>query len=305
MDQKIVGKAKIPISAIGLGSSPFGREIDEDASLRVLDYAFEKGFTFFDTAESPQKGSSEWLLGRWMRSRGIRNQCKISTKVSQGGAGAENIARAIVGSLDRLQTDHIEFYKIHNPDTTVPPAETVETMSGLIKTGQVKVTGCSNYSTTQLRESLDAADLAGAHRFEIIQPPYSLVLPDGQNKLFPLCVTEGVSITAHSPLGSGFLAGKYVPDRTKIPKGTRFDVAPGHIDVYFNKRNFRITDRLRAKSAKLGSPMVRLAMAWAMTNPDITVVIIGARTPEQVNNALEAYETGLDPELRAEMSRWS
>ena len=305
MDQKMVGKTGIPISAIGLGSSPFGREIDEDASLRVLDYAFEQGFTFFDTAETPTRVGGEWLLGRWMCSRGIRDQCKISTKVSQGGARAENIARAIVGSLERLQSDQVEFYKIHNPDTTVPAAETVEAMSALVDAGQVKVVGCSNYSPTQLQEALAAADSGGLARFEIVQPPYSLALPEGQEGLFPLCVTEGVSITPHSPLGSGFLAGKYVPDRTKIPRGTRFDVAPGHIDVYFSDRNFRVAERLRQKSAELGLPMVRLAMAWAMTNPHVTAVIIGARTPEQVDNALEAYEMGLDPELRTEMSAWN
>ncbi len=93
-------------------------------------------------------------------------------------------------------------------------------------------------------------------------------------------------------------------DRRDIPKGTRFDIIPAHADIYFNDRNFRTVERLRAKAAEMGVPMVRLAMAWSMTHPAITAVLVGAREPGHIDNALAAFSMGLDPELRAEMSSW-
>ena len=111
-------------------------------------------------------------------------------------------------------------------------------------------------------------------------------------------------MTSYSPLAAGFLAGKYTPDRTKFPTGTRFDIMPAHADVYFSDHNFRVVERLRELAAELGIPMVRLAMAWAMTHPDVTTVLIGARKTEHIDNALLAADMQLDPQLRQRMSRW-
>ena len=116
---------------------------------------------------------------------------------------------------------------------------------------------------------------------------------------------EGVGITPYSPLASGFLAGKYTPDRSKFPKGTRFDVIPGHADIYFEDRNFKLVEKLRAKSEKMGLPMVKLAMAWVMANTSLTSVLIGARRTAHVDNAIEAMEMDLSPELHAEMAAWA
>ena len=112
-------------------------------------------------------------------------------------------------------------------------------------------------------------------------------------------------MTSYSPLGAGFLTGKYTPDRTKIPARARMHVAPAHIDIYFNDRSFRIMDRLEEKSVEMGVPVVRLAMAWAMTHPAVTAVLVGARETRHIDNAIAAYDMGLDPDLRAEMSAWS
>ena len=106
-------------------------------------------------------------------------------------------------------------------------------------------------------------------------------------------------------MGAGFLAGKYTPDRSKFPKGTRYDIMPGHADIYFSDRNFRVVDQLRAKSEELGVPMVRLAMAWVMTNPDVSAALIGARSTGHVDNALLSYNEGLAPDLRSEMAAWN
>ena len=304
----------------------FGREIDEESSLKVLDYARERGMTFLDTAEAYGGGqsrrgrreslgvederevtgemsSSERIIGDWMRDRGCRDEMTICTKVSTGGS-PENIKRAMADSLDRLHTDHVEIYKVHSPDESVPISETLDALNDEVEAGRTGVIGGSNYSAKQIRDALDASESGGYARFQIMQPPYSIAGPEAERDIMPLCTREGIAVTPYSPLAAGFLAGKYTPDKSKFPKGTRYDIVPAHADIYFNDRNFRIVDRLRAKAEEMGVPMVRLAMAWAMTNPDVTAVLIGARTTGHVDNAIEAYEHGLDAELRAEMAAW-
>ena len=303
MEQRPLGTTGRTVSAVGLGTVTFGREIDEDTSFKVMDHAFEKGINFFDTAEGYASGGSESIVGRWMRQRGVRDDIVLCTKVGSGG-GADNVAGALGRSLERLDTGHVDIYKMHGPDPDTPIAETLAAMTAQVDAGKVKAIGCSNYSADQLREALDASAAGGHRRFEVLQPPYSLAHRDAEEELFPLCRREQIGVTSFSPLGAGFLAGKYTADRATIPPGSRFDVIPGHIDIYFSDRNFQIVELLRAKAEELGMPMVSLAMAYAVTQPDITSVLVGARTTAHIDNALAAYESGLDPELRAEMSAW-
>ncbi len=303
LDYKPLGRTGRKISAIGLGCVTFGREIDEPTSIKLMDYAVDNGITFFDTAEAYARGASESIIGRWMKARDCRDTITLCTKVSSGGT-LENIPQALACSLERLQTDHLDIYKMHSPDVKTPIAETLTAMTSEVRAGRVHVIGGSNYSAEQLHEVIDASKALNLCRFEMLQPPYNLVLRHGEDSLFPLCSREEISISSYSPLGAGFLMGKYTADRSKFPKGTRFDVAPGHADIYFSEKNFKIVERLHAKAAEIGIPAQRLAMAWAMTNPHITAVLIGVRKPEHIDNALAAYEGGLNKELRNEMSSW-
>jgi aryl-alcohol dehydrogenase-like predicted oxidoreductase len=326
LEQRPLGRTGQKISAIGLGCVTFGREIDEETSLRVLDYALEKGVTFLDTAEAYGGGqsrayrrntlgvddtrevtgemsSSERIIGRWIRERRCRDAVTICTKVSTGGR-PENIARALTASLERLGVDSVDVYKMHSPDPKTPIDETLGALDAEVRKGRVRAIGGSNYSEAQLSEALAASGKHGYARFEIIQPVYNLAAPEAERDLFPLCRRESIAVTPYSPLAAGFLAGKYTPDRNAMPKGTRFDIVPAHADIYFSDKNFRIVEKLRAKAAELGVPMVRLAMAWAMSHPDVTAALVGARRNDQIDNALTALRDGLDPALRAEMSSW-
>lgn len=327
IDQKPLGRSGNTISAIGLGAVTFGREIDEETSYQLMDYALDKGINWLDTAEiygggQSQSGrreslgvndqreitteisSSENIIGRWFDKTGNRNEVTLCTKVSSGG-DPDNVRRAVGDSLERLRTDHIDIYKLHNHSADVPISETLDALSEEVNSGRIGVIGCSNFSATQLQESLETSSSHGYPRFEIIQPAYNLVLRDGEDDLFPLCNKEGIAITPHSPLGNGFLTGKYTTDKTNIPKGTRMDISPGHMDLYWNDRGWRVDQGLRNKSTELGIPIVRLAMAWVMTNPHVTSAIIGVREASHIDNALDAYTMGLGQELRAEMSSWS
>tara|TARA_Y100000588_G_scaffold214196_1_gene228084 strand:+ start:421 stop:1404 length:984 start_codon:yes stop_codon:yes gene_type:complete len=326
MERQKVGRTDITISPIGLGCVTFGREIDEETSYQMLDYAVERGVNWFDTAEaygggnarayrrnflqvederetSGEMASSEKILGRWMRARDCRDQVVVCTKVSSGNK-PDNIARALQDSLEHLQTDYIDIYKLHGPDADVPIGESLAVLNEQVDKGVLKSIGCSNFSGAQLREALDASAANGWARFEIIQPPYNLAIPEAQEDLFPLCRQEEIAVSPYSPLGAGFLAGKYSLGQQEFPSGSRFDVIPAHANDYFSERNFRMVEELRRKSQEVGESMVRLAMAWVMTHPDVTSVLVGTRKKEHIDNALEALNAGLAEDLRAEMSAW-
>ena len=191
------------------------------------------------------------------------------------------------------------MYKAHSAFQDAPMEEYLGAMNEGVEAGQIDVIGCSNFRAGQLREALDISDKNGWARFQITQPPYSLARSNNPSHLdrveaeaefFPLCVKEGVGITPYSPLAAGFLAGKYTPDRSMFPKGTRFDVVPGHADIYFEDRNFKLVEKLRAKSDEMGLPMVKLGMAWVMANKSLTSVLVGARRTAHVDNAIEAMD---------------
>lgn len=328
VEQHRIGRSDLKTSCLGLGCVTFGREIDEETSYRVLDHAFSNGITFFDTGESYGGGnsqalrnrtygvedtreittemySSEKILGRWINKTGVHDQLVICTKVSSG-ASAENIRHQVQCSLDRMGIDRIDVYKIHSPDTQVPIGESLDALSEQIHAGRISVIGSSNFSALQMQEALDESKTKGYARFDIIQPPYSLADRSAEEQLLPLCAREQIAVTSYSPLAAGFLAGKYrrTEERHKFPKGSRFDISPAHADIYFNDHNFRVIEHLRRKSTELGMPMVRLAMAWAMSHPHITAVLVGARKLDHIDNAVAAKEWAMDIDLRNEMSAW-
>src|SRR5207344_2765205 len=128
----------------------------------------------------------------------------------------------------------------------------------------------------------------GLKPFQVIENNYNLAAPDLEREILPLTRREQIGVLTYSPLAAGFLTGKYTPDRSAFPKGTRFDVVPGHADVYFSERNFRIVDRLREMAERVAVPAARLAMAWVLKNASVNTVLVGARTTAHLDNAVAA-----------------
>jgi aryl-alcohol dehydrogenase-like predicted oxidoreductase len=308
---------------IGLGCVTFGREIDETASFRLLDYAVERGISLLDTAEaygggqarayrrtslgiederevSGEMHSSEKIIGRWLRSRGARGQVVIQTKVSSGYT-AETVRSAIEASLNRLQTDRIDFYLLHRLDAGAPVRECLETMAAAIRAGKIGAAGCSNVTAGCLESALELSAKYDLPRFDVVQPPYNLLDRSIEGELIPLCRREAIAVIPYSPLAAGFLSGKYA---TSVPEGSRFHVIPGHAEVYCSDRNFRIVQRLKDFSERAGVPAVRLAMAWALKNRDLTALLIGARTTAHIDNAFDALELDLPASWMDEMNSW-
>jgi len=313
---------------LSLGSGTFGREIDEEMSWRILDYGLEQGITLLDTAEAYGGGNSqagrkasygvddkrevstemysgEKIIARWMKDRGCRDEIQVCTKVSSGNS-AENIRQQVQASLERLMIEQIDIYMVHSADADVPVEETLDALNEQVSAGHVRAIGCSNHSAAQVQEALEISQRKGYARFEVVEPPYSLGDREIEAELLPLCQGAEIAALTYSPLAAGFLAGKYTAteERHEFPKGTRFDISPGHADVYFNDRNFRVLEQLRNKATQMNEPMVYLAMAWVLGQAALTSVLVGARTIAHVDNAIRARDEGISQELRDEMSAW-
>lgn len=264
----------------------FGREIDEPTSYVVMDHALERGINLFDTAEAYAAGASEAVIGRWLTRCGKRAEVVLATKVA-GSLTRQRIIESADGSLQRLQTDYIDLFQLHHWDKNVPYEETAAALDELVTQGKVRYVGCSNYSAKQLADMLSVQRAAGYAPMVSVQPGYNLVKRDIEAALLPLCTKEQIGVLSFSPLGAGFLTGKYRKGGA-IPAGTRFDVAPAHQDVYFSDENFAIVENLRGQSEASGHSMVQLALAWAISQPAITSVLIGARNENQVDQAFAA-----------------
>ena len=327
MEQRPVGRSEVNISSIGLGGGMFGARLDEQESFRILDHALEKGITYVDTAELyGTEMMSERVIGNWAHQRGCRDKVSILSKfyvdAPRRWGNREYIRKALDGSLYRLRTDYIDIYMMHFPDLTVPIEETLSTLTEEIKAGRIRTIGFSNFYTHQLHEAMATSASGGYQRFEVQQPEYSLVMnpwsfirypendsyPIGlyetEDQLFPICQRENIGNTIYSPLGGGFLTGQYARG-TPPPEGSRASLQGRFVDRLLTERNFQILEKLRAKAGEVGMSVYNLAMAWAMSHPAVTSTIIGARRPEHIDNALEASEIRLDPDLRAEMTSWT
>ena len=323
-----IGRTSLTTGRLSLGAVTFGREIDEETSRQILDYAAERDIRLIDAAEAYGGGNSqagrkagygvedqrevttemyscEKIIGRWIRDRGNRNDVLICTKVSSGNS-PENIRVQVQASLERLMVDRLDIYMLHDADPDVPIEEALDALREQVEAGNVQVIGCSNLTAPQLQEALAVSGSRGWPRFEIHSPPYNLGDRRAEPELLPLCVREEISTLTYSPLAAGFLSGKYerTEERHSFPKGTRFDISPAHADIYFNDRNFRVLEKLRAKAVEMDESMVYLAMSWVLGHPDVTSVLVGARHAGHIDNAIRARDEGISQALRDEISAW-
>jgi len=299
------------MAVLGFGAVTLGREIGEDASLAILDHAFELGFRIFDTAEAYGGGnshayrirtfgegdvreasvmmhSSEILLGRWMQSRGVRSQVEVHTKVSSDHS-PKGISTALTRSLDRLQTDYADGYYLHSAPTD--PVESVSALAEERRVGRARRIGICNAPV----DTMAAAQ--GIAPVDLCQNIYNLAQPDADRELIPWCRAHQVDFVAYSPLGAGFLTGKYGTRGELAPKGTRFDVVPGHRDVYFRPECFAALDRLTALSEESGIPQHLLALSWVLRQPEVSIVLIGATRLQHLDNAIAAASTPINEHL--------
>ena len=285
MQYRNLGHSDISVSTIGMGCVTFGREIDKQTSHEIMNHAFEHGITLFDTAAAYGQGASELVVGEWLQSRNLQDQIVLATKVT-GTLTRQRIVSSAETSLKRLQTDHIDLLQTHVWDESTPLEETLEALTALVQQGKVRYVGCSNYSASQLTSALTLSEQSRLIRMVSVQPPYNLVQREIEAELLPLCAAENIGVISYSPLAAGFLTGKYRSDQP-IPAGTRFDVAPGHQDIYFTERGYQMLELLDRESLTTGVSHVEQALNWVLKQPGVTSVLIGARNTSQIDQALQ------------------
>ncbi len=313
MKYRNLGAAGVKVSTLCLGAMTFGEAdeksfmhkvgSDEATSHAVLDRALAAGVNFIDTADVyGQDGLSERVLGNWLASRGARDKVVLATKFrftmgdgpNRSGASRYRIVKCCDDSLRRLKTDRIDLYQIHMQDITVREEETLRALDDLVRAGKVLYVGCSNYTAYRLMNSLWLARNNHWSPFITLQAQYSLLVRDIEREHVPLCRTEGLGILPWSPLSGGFLTGKF--ERGKPPQtGTRLGEKAERFARYDVDRNWKVLDAVRAVASELNSTPSAVSLAWLIAKPQVTSVIFGARTVEQ----LDANLAGAELELSA------
>jgi aryl-alcohol dehydrogenase-like predicted oxidoreductase len=309
MEYRYLGRTGLKVSELCLGTMSFGGGTDEATAHRMLDRFVDVGGTFIDTADVYSAGVSEEIVGRWLERRS-RDDLVIATKAYGGmgpgpndsGTGRKHLLSAVEASLRRLRTDYIDLYQTHVFDDGTPMEETLSTLDGLVRSGKVRFLGASNYAGWQLQKSIDLAHRHGWEAFSCLQPLYNLLDREAEWDLVPVSQNEGVGIIPWSPLRGGWLSGKYRRDMDGPPPGSRVDADPDAggwpeaWQTYANDRTWDVIDTLVDVAEKTGRSPAQVALRWILQRPGVTAPIIGARTPEQLEDNLATADSPLSDE---------
>ncbi len=300
MEKRRIGGSDIEVGVIGLGTMNFGSDwhgigrVSDQTARRLVDMALAAGVNFIDCADIYGRGAAEKVLGKILKGR--RSKFVVSTKVlgrmreddpASGGLSARHITEGLDASLKRLRTDYVDLYMPHAPDPEVPIEESLEAFAGALKAGKVRVLGCSNFQRSDWRRCLDWAKAAGAPRFEFNQIQYSLAAPYAKKELEALCRRDGVGVLSWSPLGGGFLSGKYSKNKGKSGNGRRKDSIKA-FPALPERRLSPVLKLLQKVSNLEGVSMTQAALGWVISKPWISSAIVGARTPAQLEETLAA-----------------
>ena len=317
MEYRRLGGSGFELSSVGLGcgnfggigSAPelFGRGENEAEAFAIMDRAEAAGINFFDTAASYGGGRSESWIGKWRSEH--RSPVLLSTKVfwsvtgdpDDRGLSRNRVLHEIEGSLARLGTERVDMYLTHEPDPETPIEETLRALDELVEAGKVGAFGVSNVNGEQLEEALAASDRHGLTRFGWVQNEYSLIRREAEREVLPLCEREGLGFTPFSPLCGGWLTGKYERSRP-FPDDSRMAMRGEPYSDLVNDRTFRGLDLFKAAAAERGVEPAELAIAWVLSNPRVTAVIVGPRRAEQLDSALRAVEIRLSEQERDELA---
>jgi aryl-alcohol dehydrogenase-like predicted oxidoreductase len=316
MEMRPLGRTGTLVSSLCVGAMTFGQETDEDVTGAILDHYVETGGNFIDTADVYSQGTSEEFIGRWLARTRQRADLVLATKVrfsmgsdpNQVGLSRRWIMRAVEDSLRRLQTDYIDLYQAHCWDPMTPIDETLAAFDDLVRAGKVRYIGVSNFSGWQLQRALLIAEGGGWAPIVTLQPQYNLLAREIEWELVPLCLEEGVGILPWSPLGGGWLTGKY--SAAERPQGaTRLGEDPNRGVEAYDKRNTQRTwDVLAAVESIAGShaaSMAQVALSWVTNRPGVSSTILGVRTVEQLKDNLGAVDVVLSDDEVAELDRIS
>ena len=308
MEYKTLGNTGLLVSTLCLGTMTFhGGEgfwkkvgtVDQAGADKLIEASVAAGINFFDTADVYSEGESEKILGQSLKNLKIaRKDVVLATKaygrVGPGrndvGASRGHIMDAVEASLTRLQTDHIDLYQIHGNDTVTPVEETLRALDTLVQQGKVRYIGVSNWESWKIAKALGISEFKNLARFDTLQAYYSIAGRDLERDIVPLLEAEKTGLLVWSPLAGGLLSGKFSRENQK-PEGTRrseFD-----FPIVDKERTWKILDVIAPIAKAHDCSAARISLAWLLTKPFVTSVIIGAKSPDQLTDNLAAVDVKL------------
>jgi len=310
MEYRNLGASGLRVPVLSFGAATFGGETPffatwgssgSEEARRLVDICIEAGVNLFDTADVYSSGASERILGAAIKGR--RDKVLISTKMTlatgrgpnDSGSSRHRLIAGVDAALTRLETDYIDLLQLHAFDAFTPIEEVLYTLDLLVRAGKLRYVGVSNFAGWQLMKSLGIADRHGWPRYVAHQVHYSLVGRDYEWELMPLALDQGVGAIVWSPLGWGRLTGK-VRRGQPFPEGSRLQQAAQWGLPVDEDRLYRVLDALDAVASETGRSVPQIALAWLLTRPTVSSVIIGARTEAQLRDNLGAVGWSLAPE---------
>ncbi|HEX5413370.1 MAG TPA: aldo/keto reductase [Terriglobia bacterium] len=297
MEYRTLPNTDLKVSRVSFGTMTFGSQADEEVARRMIDLCLDAGINFIDTANIYNKGLSETIVGKLLKGR--RDKVVLATKVrgkmgdapDESGLSRAAIQKAIHASLQRLQTDYVDLYYLHQPDYDVPIEETLATMDDLIKAGKVRYAAVSNYAAWQVAE-IHCISLKNGYQPPFIsQPMYNLLARSIEDEYLPFCKRYGIAVVPYNPLAGGLLTGKQSRG-SKPVAGSRFDGNRMYLDRYWHDDDFAAVEELKAVAEDAGKTLVELALQWVLSQAQVDSVILGASRLEQLQENLKACEAG-------------
>jgi aryl-alcohol dehydrogenase-like predicted oxidoreductase len=303
-DYLTLGSSGLRVSPLCLGTMTFGEEVpfgsDGKTAELILDRYMERGGNFIDTANVYANGHAEQIIGAYLaHTPGKRHRAVVATKFfgnmyyadpNGGGANRKSLLRACEESLRRLQSDYIDLYWLHAWDRQTPIDETLRALDDLVRAGKVRYIGFSDTPAWKIAQARTLTNERGLSPVIAVQVEYSLLERTSEAELLPMANELGLSITAWGPLKSGALTGRHTRESVAKHKPQRGNF----LTTAFTEHNFTIIDTLIAIAKELNTTPTRVALAWLLHRPGITIPIIGARTLEQLEHNLGACEVVLN-----------
>jgi aryl-alcohol dehydrogenase-like predicted oxidoreductase len=315
MDYRKLGPSGTVVTAYCLGTMTFGAEADEVSSHALLDDYFAWGGNFIDTADVYSAGKSEEIIGRWLKARPTEaRQAVVATKgrfpMGDGpndiGLSRRHLGEALDASLKRLGIEQIDLYQMHAWDALTPIEETLRFLDDAVAAGKISYYGFSNYVGWNIAKASEVAKARGYTRPVTLQPQYSLLVRDIELEIVAACQDAGMGLLPWSPLGGGWLTGKY--KRDQMPTGaTRLGENPNRGSESYAPRNeqertWAIISAVEDIAKVRDVSMAQVALAWTAARPAVTSVILGARTREQLADNLGAAKLALSEEETARLN---
>lgn len=292
-----------------LGGNVFGWTSSDDESFAVLDKFYEAGGRMIDTAQGYSEwvdghvgGESEAVIGKWLESRGVRQEMLIGTKTNiwgkPGMLAPDIVAEELEKSLERLRTDYVDLYYAHRDEPETPLDEVAAGFDALVKAGKVREVGASNYTAERLANALEAANKAGCTPFTVLQNEYNLVeRSQYEGSVQNLCVERGIAALPYYGLAAGTLTGKYrsEADLEKFSRGSS-------VSRYL-ERALPILAVMDEIASETGASLAAIALAWVNAQPGIAAPIASARVTEQLDTLLEGASLSLTGDQISRLTR--